>query len=45
MNILDWCIDQMSKKLFKKIAGGLYRDGLITIEPDGLRLVEKKIEP
>jgi len=35
----------MSKKLFKKIAGGLYRDGLITIEPEGLRLVEKKIEP
>ena len=35
----------MSKKLFKKIAGGLYRDGLIIIEPDGLRLVEKKIEP
>ena len=33
----------MSKKLFKKIAGGLYRDGLITIESDGLRLVEKKI--
>ena len=35
----------MSKKLFKKIAGGLYRDGLITIESDGLRSVEKKIEP
>jgi len=31
----------MSKKLFKKIAGGLYRDGLITIESEGLRLVGK----
>lgn len=35
----------MSKKLFKKIAGGLYRDGLIIIEPEGLRIVKKKIEP
>lgn len=32
----------MSKKLFKKIAGGLYRDGLITIESDGLRIVDEK---
>ncbi len=32
----------MSKKLFKKIAGGLYRDGLITIEETGLRLVEEE---
>ena len=32
----------MSKKLFKKIAGGLYRDALITIEETGLRLVEKE---
>jgi uncharacterized protein len=32
----------MSKKLFKKIAGGLYRDGLIIIEPDGLRVSDKK---
>jgi len=32
----------MSKKLFKKIAGGLYRDGLITIESDGLRIVGEK---
>ncbi len=32
----------MSKKLFKKIAGGLYREGLITIEPAGLKIVEKK---
>ncbi len=30
----------MSKKLFKKCAGGLYRDGLIVIEPSGLRLTE-----
>lgn len=28
----------MSKKLFKKIAGGLYRDGLVIIETTGLRL-------
>jgi len=28
----------MSKKLFKKIAGGLYRDGLVIIETNGLRL-------
>jgi uncharacterized protein len=34
----------MSKKLFKKIAGGLYRDGLISIEEEGLRLVQKKSE-
>ncbi len=32
----------MSKKLFKKIAGGLYRDGLITIKPDGLQITEQK---
>ena len=32
----------MSKKLFKKIAGGLYRDGLIIIKSDGLYIVEKK---
>lgn len=32
----------MSKKLFKKIAGGLYRDGLITIESDGLRIAGEK---
>ena len=31
----------MSKKLFKKIAGGLYRDGLITIEDTGLRLIKE----
>ncbi len=31
----------MSKKLFKKTAGGLYRDGLITIAADGLRLEKK----
>lgn len=28
----------ISKKLFKKTAGGLYRDGLVTIETNGLRL-------
>lgn len=28
----------ISKKLFKKIAGGLYRDGLVIIETNGLRL-------
>ena len=32
----------MSKKLFKKIAGGLYRDGFITIEETGLRLVKEE---
>lgn len=31
----------MSKKLFKKIVGGLYRDGLIKIEDTGLRLLKK----
>jgi len=31
----------MSKKLFKKIAGGLYRDGLIIIEEKGLKLVNQ----
>ncbi len=30
----------MSKKLFKKTAGGLYRDGRITIEDKGLRIKE-----
>ncbi len=29
----------MSKKLFKKIAGGLYKQGLIAIEEKGLRLI------
>ena len=35
----------MSKKLFKKIAGGLYKDGLITIESEGLRLVPNQANP
>ena len=30
---------QMSKKLFKKAIGGLYRQGVIRIEEDGIRLV------
>ncbi len=35
----------MSKKLFKKIVGGLYKDGLITIESEGLRLVPNQANP
>ncbi|WP_298757219.1 S1-like domain-containing RNA-binding protein [uncultured Psychroserpens sp.] len=31
---------QMSKKTFKKAIGTLYKQRLITIEPDGIRLVE-----
>ena len=31
----------MSKKLFKKTTGGLYKQGLITIEEEGLRLVRQ----
>lgn len=30
----------MSKKQFKKAIGGLYRDRLITLEPDGIRAVD-----
>lgn len=29
---------QMSKKLFKKALGGLYRDGIIELSPDGILL-------
>lgn len=32
---------EMSKKVFKKAIGGLYRQKLITIDPDGIRLIEK----
>ncbi len=31
---------QMSKKSFKKAIGSLYKDRLITIEPEGIRLVD-----
>jgi uncharacterized protein len=29
---------QMSKKLFKKAVGGLYKDGMIELSPEGIRL-------
>ena len=32
----------MSKKLFKKAVGGLYREGQITLEPDHIRRTEKQ---
>jgi uncharacterized protein len=32
---------KLSKKSFKKAVGGLYREGLITMAPDGTRLKEK----
>lgn len=32
---------QMSKKIFKKAIGGLYKDRTITIEPGGIRLKQK----
>jgi len=31
---------RLSKKSFKKAVGGLYKEGLITIQPDGIRLRE-----
>ena len=31
----------MSKKQFKKAIGGLYKQGKITLEPDGIRLAYK----
>lgn len=34
----------MSKKTFKKAIGGLYRERLITIEPDGIHLVKSEDE-
>lgn len=33
---------EMSKKVFKKAIGGLYKRKLITMEKDGIRLIEKK---
>jgi len=33
---------QMSKKLFKKAIGGLYKDGIIEIQQDGIRLKKEK---
>lgn len=33
---------QMSKKLFKKAIGGLYKDEVITIQHDGIHLKKKK---
>jgi hypothetical protein len=30
----------MSKKTFKKAVGGLYKDGLVTLTTDGVRLKE-----
>jgi uncharacterized protein len=33
---------QMSKKLFKKAVGGLYKDGIIELGPEGIRLRMKK---
>lgn len=34
----------MSKKTFKKAIGTLYKDRLIQIEPDGIRLIEEETE-
>jgi len=34
---------QMSKKLFKKAAGGLYRDGIIELGPGGIRLKNPQV--
>ncbi len=31
----------MSKKAFKRAIGGLYKQRVITIEKDGIRLIEK----
>jgi predicted RNA-binding protein (virulence factor B family) len=33
---------QMSKKLFKKAIGGLYKDGIIDLRPDGIHLKKGK---
>ena len=33
---------EVSKKAFKQAIGALYRERLITIDPDGIRLVEKE---
>jgi predicted RNA-binding protein (virulence factor B family) len=35
---------KLSKKSFKKAVGGLYREGLITMAADGIRLKNKLIE-
>jgi predicted RNA-binding protein (virulence factor B family) len=35
---------KLSKKSFKKAAGGLYREGLITMSADGIRLQNKTVE-
>jgi predicted RNA-binding protein (virulence factor B family) len=35
---------QMSKKLFKKAIGGLYKDEIIEIEQDGIHLKKKKAQ-
>jgi predicted RNA-binding protein (virulence factor B family) len=35
---------QMSKKLFKKAAGGLYKDGIIELRPEGIRMKKNKAE-
>ena len=31
----------MSKRAFKKTIGGLYKQGVLSIEKDGIRLIEK----
>jgi len=35
---------KLSKKSFKKAVGGLYREGLITMSADGIRLQNKTVE-
>lgn len=35
---------KLSKKSFKKAAGGLYREGLITMSADGIKLQNKTVE-
>ncbi len=34
----------MSKKSFKKAVGGLYKDGLVTLTSEGVRLTDKAME-
>lgn len=32
----------LSKKAFKKLVGGLYREGLVELSPDGIRLCKNR---
>lgn len=35
----------MSKKTFKKVIGGLYKQRIIKIQPDGIRLNNRNAKP